>query len=155
MERETQIVWDFMSNAYNRGVLDAALSLAGGLMPRDVDVGELLAQMEDALVQADMSGFERLFGKTLVPAMEAFSGKNVMSGLRVLMAVMREPAQWLVRASGNDPAMALQKVQAAVSRLGVFKPAAMVLYPAGAFIFKAAGLISKRKRIWPWRSNQI
>jgi len=102
MDLQTKAVWDFMEVAYRGGLLDEISQLAGGLLDPDIDLGELLASFEDALVDAELGPFEEMSKEILVPSLVALTDEDVIEDLKYLLQTLRPLIEGMVRGAGGN-----------------------------------------------------
>ncbi len=135
MDQETKIIWDFAHAAYEKGTLDRALSLLGGLMPADADMGEIMGDFEDALSLRGMSGFEPLFDEVIVPGLLALDNDEALEGLHALLSLLEDVLGAFSENMGDDPGAALEKARSVAGQISALQPLAKALLPV---LIKAA-----------------
>ncbi|MEN6476340.1 MAG: hypothetical protein ABFD81_20165 [Syntrophaceae bacterium] len=89
MEAQSQVMWNFINLAYRRGLIDELMPLVGRLMDPAAELGDFLAQMEDALADADFSPFESLWNETMQPAIASLTNETAIDTLRSLLKILR------------------------------------------------------------------
>ena len=129
MDVLTQTIWDFMSAAYRKGLLDESLSLAGKAMPADMDLGDALGTMEEFLVSADFSGLETLSETILPSIIKALSTDEALVGLKEAIVILGPAIQDQATNGGMDAKTMLNTGIIVGKSLMALRPVVPVLLP--------------------------
>ena len=122
MESQSTALWNFLSIAYRKGLLDELTPLLGAMTDPDAELGGLLAKLEDVVAPIDLAPFDRTWRDKIEPALRAFSDEQAMDALKLIVATLR-PA---LIGDGGGIRVVLDLAQS----LAPLKPALIVILPA-------------------------
>jgi len=144
MEAVTRAVWDFMHSAYNKGVLDEILAIAGQFLDPEMDLGEQLGNFEDALTGANFTAFENFSRGGMVPVLQALSQDDAMEGLSTFISAAKSLVEAGQRKDG-DVKEHLKVVAMIGKGLLALKPVVLAVLPVIAKVYGPAvvGLVDK------------
>ncbi len=135
MEVLSKTVWDFMEAAHKSGLLDELLVLSGGLTGPDFDLGEMLGNIEDSLVDADFSSFEEIFREVVPPMLRALTDEEVLINLKVFVGALKPVLEKTV-SGGDGELKALTETAGAIAKgIVSLRPVVLALLPVFAELY--------------------
>lgn len=131
MEAQSLALWNFLSLAYRRGLIDELMPLIGRMMDPDAELGDFLSQLEDNLADADFGSFEGLWQETMQPTIASLTNEAAIDTLRAILKIL-QPLFDIAAENRNALTQTIHDVMELKPQLGALLPAVGVLTSSAA-----------------------